>query len=215
VLAAVNGDLRWLSGTLIERFGLRPNGLRDAIDALRAPVAEPGELELDDLRRRRLIYRLGPSGAALIGLLLIPGVGPFAAIGASVTATVLGEVTLRKTLEQQRKAVQGQLSGVVDQAIGVFGETVSERLRDLYDQLLDEAVGARQRWHADQLAALSTRVLPDESLPPWGAIAESARSLAAEIATAVSPAGAEPSPPPPGPVASVTNSGTVQEATHA
>lgn len=199
LLATAEVDLTWLNKQLAQRFGSAPAALREVVGALATPAAEPSALDLPDLRNRKLAYRLGPAGVALVGILLIPGVGPLATIGASIAGTVLGEVKLRAEIDRQRKYVEQRLAGLVDRAIGEFGTTVAERLRRLYDQLLDEAVRLRQSWYTDRTAALARPALPSTAIssatspageasaadPDWALLAVQARQLVDEITTAI------------------------------
>jgi hypothetical protein len=200
LLATVEADLGWLNKQLSQRFGTAPAGLREVVGALTAPAAEPSTMDLPNLRSRKLAYRLGPSGLALLGVLLIPGIGPLASIGASIAGTVLGEVKLRTEIDQQRRLVEQRLTGLVDRAVGEFGATVSKRLRRLYDQLIDEAVKLRQSWYADRAAALTGTIGATDTArsgPDWSALAGQARALTDEITAALDAAAvpaADPAP---------------------
>ncbi|GGQ48186.1 P-loop NTPase family protein [Couchioplanes azureus] len=190
LLGGVQLDLQWLRRQLAERFRIEPSGLDVTLTSLRAPQVDPDDLKLGDLRNRRIAYRVGPLGLALLIGTLSAGFFPFASLGATAAGVVFGEVLLRGAVDNQRRVAERHLAGLVDRAVSEFGLGVAEAIRSLYDQLVDEAVQQRKQWYADREAALSAAP-PADRTTRWTEIADAATRLRDEIESTLTTDGTE------------------------
>lgn len=187
VRGEVISDIRWFETEILHRFGDHQVGLviEYAIASTAPPTARP--INLPPLRIRKLAYRVGPSAVALAGVVLIPGLGPIAMIGASIAGTLLTEIKLRMDVEEQRRIVGAQLGTLVDRVVQEFADSVDARLRHLYDQLVETTVEVRRNWYAERLAVLEAVQHDDEDAPDWSLVAERAARLANAVTAATRP----------------------------
>lgn len=159
----VSADAQAVAAELDSRFGVRPRQLTGlAVPEPRTPApAGPGP---KSLQGRRLLYRAGPPGAALLAVLVIPGIGPVAALGASLVGIGLAEVKLRGLAEEQRKEIRMRLPALLDNLLNTYGDEVSKAVDAVYKQHGDEIGRLREQWQANA-EPLSAR--PADELRPW------------------------------------------------
>lgn len=166
-----------VTGILTTSFGLRldlrpePFGAGPAIPVM-------GDIRLDDLRQRKLLYRMGPTGVALLAALLVPGFGPPAALIASLVGTGLAEVRLRTLVNEQRALLGKRLPGIVDAALDPHTDTITEHLGRVYRHVHDEVLRLRNQWHATMAAPAVT---PVSTALDWPAVVADAEELTATI----------------------------------
>lgn len=187
--AAVLADVSWYEAEVSQRFDDRTPGPGPVFDELIPPAAPPTESTVPYLRTRKLVYRVGPTTAALAGAVLVPGIGPIAMIGASVAGTLLTEIKLRSELEHQREQVARQLDALVRRVMDEFADRVERQLRDVYDELVERTARIGRTWYADRIAAMES-VLPDPddpSIPDWTQIAARGEDLASAIDSVLDP----------------------------
>ncbi|GAA1261725.1 hypothetical protein GCM10009677_11690 [Sphaerisporangium rubeum] len=178
VLHATTGrHLDEVTGALATSFGLRldlraePLGTGPAIPVM-------GDIRLDDLRQRKLLYRMGPTGVALLAALLVPGFGPPAALIASLVGTGLAEVRLRTLVNEQRALLRKRLPGVVDAALDPHTDTITDHLSRVYRHVHDEVLRLRNQWRATMA---EPAVTPLPAAPDWPAVVAGAEELTATI----------------------------------
>ncbi|WP_160167395.1 hypothetical protein [Nocardiopsis valliformis] len=145
-------------------------------------VAVPDDPGLTDLGKRRIVYRLAPSGAALVAALLVPGFGPVLALTASAVGTTLSEVRLRALVGEQRDAVGDKLPGIVREQVDSCAATVRSELQHLYQYMEDEVTRLREEWHTRQAPVPHAAPGPD-----WSGIAARTERLAAELLSEAGP----------------------------
>ncbi|MGA4543936.1 dynamin family protein [Uniformispora flossi] len=162
--ASVQGDLQWLDAQMKKHFGKGTMHKVDKAEQLSTEfeLHEAEDLGLKDLKSRKLAWRIGPSGIAVLGMLLIPLTGGLsmpmgAGMAASVGGMVLGEVKSGSLTDGQRSQASKALAPAVEQVLAGFAEQVSERLHTLYAGVMDEAVRGQQAWRKDRLAALTSQ----------------------------------------------------------
>lgn len=128
-------DVNWLNHLLQEKYSsaVPPQNQRIAEkDIFRAPMAQQA-VELEDMKRSRLISRVG-TGVATIGGYLIGGLIGLSPIGMAVGigGGILSEVFMNKRVESQKreltKVIREELPGVFSSSI----ETVERNIRDVY-----------------------------------------------------------------------------------
>ncbi|MFL1426855.1 MULTISPECIES: hypothetical protein [unclassified Nocardiopsis] len=177
-------DLRETDEALHSAFGLRLR-VPDHPQAgyTKVEVSVPDADDLTDLARRRVVYRVAPSGAALAAALLVPGFGPALVLAASVIGTTLGEVRLRTLAQEQRQTVRGQLPALVNTEFDACADAAWSELEQLYRFLEDEVGRSREEWnrrgHPLPAAAASG--------PDWSDIAVRTRELTAGVLAQAGP----------------------------
>ncbi|MEU8134364.1 dynamin family protein [Streptodolium elevatio] len=163
--SSVQSDLQWLDAQMKRHFGAGTTHKVDKAEQLSTEfeLNEAEELGLKDLKSRKLAWRIGPSGVAVLGMLIIPLTGGLAAIpmgagmAASVGGMVLGEVKSGSLTEGQRAQAAKGLEPAIEELLSGFSQQVSDRLHTLYGGVMDEAVRGQKAWRTDRLAALSTQ----------------------------------------------------------
>ncbi|UGQ09833.1 dynamin family protein [Yinghuangia sp. ASG 101] len=163
--SSVQADLQWLDAQMKRHFGKGTTHKVDKAEQLSTEfeLNEAEELGLKDLKSRKLAWRIGPSGVAVLGMLLIPLTGGLATIpmgagmAASVGGMVLGEVKSGSLTEGQRAQAAKALEPAIEELLAEFSRQVSDRLYTLYAGVMDEAVRGQKAWRTDRLAALGAQ----------------------------------------------------------
>ena len=128
-------DVNWLNHLLQEKYSsaVPPQNQRIAEkNIFRAPM-EQQAVELEDMKRSRLISRVG-TGVATVGGYLIGGLIGLSPIGMAVGigGGILSEVFMNKRVESQKREltriIREELPGVFSSSI----ETVERNIRDVY-----------------------------------------------------------------------------------
>jgi len=152
ILTAIARDFEWLQTEVARIFGTKL--ARQAADSQETTeiASDLRELQLSDMKLYRLLTRIG-SGAAMASMSLIGGpVG----IAASVTVGILVDQLLTQSLEKQRHLLAQELTPSVDRGIEEYCSGVSDRLRQLYHQLIEQMTQGQTAWRTAKDAALKT-----------------------------------------------------------
>lgn len=186
--SSVQADVQWLDAKMKLHFG-RGSGYRlEKVEQLSTEfeLGEAESLGLKDLKSRKLAWRIGPTGLAVLGALLIPLTGGVSALpmGASMAASaggmVLGEVKSTSLTEAQRAQAMKALEPMVEEVLGGFSEEVSKRLHTLYAGVMDEAVRGQKAWRTDRRTALA-KVGTDG--PAWQDLVSRSEQLGVQLDT--------------------------------
>jgi hypothetical protein len=174
----ISEGARLLADELATRFGVQPRQL-SVVHSPEPVVPVPAELDLTSLHRRRLLYRTGPTGIALLVVLAVPAIGPVAALTATLVGTGLGEIRIRGLAEEQRIEIRRRLPGLLDELMNTYGDQLCSALDEVYQQHEEEVGWLREQ---RQAAAAETPALADRGLDigpgPWDEIqAECARLI--------------------------------------
>lgn len=188
VLAGMSADIDWLEQTLAGWLGAGAGMPRPRPGLAVPAVTEPAPV-VDDLGRRKLLTRVGATGGSILGYVLGGAVGlavpPMAiAMVGGLVAGVVAERSLRGMIKQQRDTVDSQLRHLVDQVIDVFAEQVSDRVRHIYAELVDNLAARGAAWRAARLDAL-TATTADTRTEELAELVASATALADAIRQAV------------------------------
>ncbi|MCW3051750.1 MAG: hypothetical protein JWN14_920 [Chthonomonadales bacterium] len=180
ILSALARDANWLQQETTRAFAVEisrtaPAGKTTAQEELQAP-----NLALADLHRTRLLSRIG-SGAVLVGGYLL-GLGPLST-AASLGAGILGERLIGKKLQEQQEMVRRKIPATLERAIDVYSEAVTDRLRQLYSQLLKDSRRSQEAWKSGHMAALHASTPVSEG--SWRVMAENASRLQQMIVKAL------------------------------
>ncbi|GAA2918131.1 hypothetical protein GCM10020221_12960 [Streptomyces thioluteus] len=147
----------------------------DALLEIDEPVRQ--RLHLEDLGGKKLLYRLGPVGAALVTAVALPGMAVPIVLFGSAAGLVAGDARFHRLAERQRSTVREALTRIVRQAVEEFADTAARHVRSVYHDLAEHSLTPRHDEDAD-------------SAPEGPSLAVSAAALRARL-----PAGAEATGP--------------------
>jgi GTPase SAR1 family protein len=143
-------DFEWLQEEVSHTFNIEINQKTSQPNDLLGIDYNFHQLELADIQRYRLLTRVGSSAAMITGYLLG---GPAAvAIALSLGAGLFTEKLLNESLEEQRQAISKELESAVERAIEEYCGRVFERLRELYDELIEETKREQAAWSSAKTA---------------------------------------------------------------
>ncbi|MGV9340291.1 hypothetical protein [Streptomyces sp. NPDC003688] len=137
-----------LDDRLERRFGVRTDASPRSGPADDVPPVDAGTLPVTPLRHRRLLYRMGPTGVAALGVLLVPGIGPVAGLVTSLVGTGLAEIRLRTLAEEQFQLVRRQLPPLVDTVLSAESGNVTAQLADAYRHMENAVLRLRRQWRS-------------------------------------------------------------------
>jgi hypothetical protein len=176
----VNTHVQALDSEINSAFGLQPRRMA-ALTVPEATMPTPGELPIKSLRKRRILYRTSPTGAALVAVLAIPAIGPIAALTASLVGTGLAEIKLRSLADQQRAVIMKRLPSVLDDVLNTYGDQVCAALDPIYQHQEDEVGRLRESWQARASAPSAVA----EAASHWSAIRTDCEDLIDKILAGV------------------------------
>lgn len=194
--SSVQADLQWLDAQMKRHFGAGTTHKVDKAEQLSTEfeLHEAEQLGLKDLKSRKLAWRIGPSGVAVLGMLLIPLTGGLSTIpmgagmAASVGGMVLGEVKSGSLTEQQRGQAAKALEPAIEELLSGFAQQVSDRLYELYAGVMDEAVRGQKAWRSDRLAALHAE---GSGGPDWSELFARTQELLTGVSALIDGAGTD------------------------
>jgi GTP-binding protein EngB required for normal cell division len=182
LLKATAQDFQWLQSEVSRTFSTQIKQSTNHVPAISGVNADLRELEISPIQHYRLLTRIG-SGVALIGSYLIGG--PVAvAISVSLGAGLLSDHILTNKIEEQRQMIEKELERAVDKAFDEYCNRVSERLKQLYQQLADDIKREQVIWLSAQIAAIKASSSELEQ-KPWQQMIDQASALKQQIFTAV------------------------------
>jgi hypothetical protein len=182
----VSRSAQLLAEGLSSRFGVQPRQLTGVtVPEPAAPAADAPEFgtsataqgSLKSLRRRRVLYRMGPPGVALLAFLVVPGIGPIAGLGASLIGAGLMEIRLRNLADEQRIEIRKRLPGLLDTVLNAYGDQVYTALSEVYRQHETEVGLLRERWQANAGTPAAVARGPG----PWEALQSDCQALIDQI----------------------------------
>jgi len=178
LLKAIAQDMDWLDETIARTFGTRLNQKASFSNSAKIQPSYT-QMTLSNTSRYRLLTRLGSSVATLGGYVLGGPVGIIASTG----IWLLGEQLLDKEVNSQRQQLNRELERCIGYAIDTYANAVSDRLRQVYQQLVDETQREQTAWQSARRAALqSSAETPDED---WSLLIEQAGVLKQHIKAAL------------------------------
>lgn len=128
-------DVNWLNHFLQEKYGavVPPQNQRIADKNVFRASLEQEPIELEDMKRSRLISRVG-TGVATIGGYLVGGLIGLSPIGMAVGigGGILSEVFMNKRVETQKRELTGIIHEELPKVFSNSIETVERNIRDVY-----------------------------------------------------------------------------------
>jgi GTPase SAR1 family protein len=139
--------------------------------------------DITDLQKYRLFTRLGTTAAMIGGSILGGPIG----IAASTGILLASEGYLNKELDVQRLVLSDELKRVVDISINEYCQQVSERLRQLYQVIIDDIVTEQTAWKYSKKASLTfDESSTTQAQNDWQQVLAKAVKLQQEIISALS-----------------------------
>ena len=128
-------DVNWLNHFLQEKYGavVPPQNQRIADKNIFRASLEQEPIELEDMKRSRLISRVG-TGVATIGGYLVGGLIGLSPIGMAVGigGGILSEVFMNKRVETQKRELTRIIHEELPKVFSNSIETVERNIRDVY-----------------------------------------------------------------------------------
>ena len=107
-------------------------------------------------------------------------------IAASTGVLLASEQYLNKELDTQRQVLSEELKRVVDISMDEYCQQVSERLRQLYQRIIDDIESEQAAWITAKKAALNIDKANTHKEQNWQLIIERSVNLKQEIISALS-----------------------------
>jgi hypothetical protein len=155
----------------------------DALSAAEPASAVSGPLPLTNLRRRRLLYRTGPTGAALLAVLLFPRASRAALLTTSL-ATVFAELRLYRLVDRQRALIKVRLPALVNGVLDRYFDEMRAAVDPIYLHMQDEVERLREQWRQQRLDQAAERLAVagvGPGSPDWPTIAADTAELICQI----------------------------------
>jgi GTPase SAR1 family protein len=144
-------DMEWLQREVVRIFNT-------TIQQQVFTASENNEIEfqlqnqnITDLQKYRLFTRIGSTAAMIAGSVLGGPIG----IAASTGVLLISEQYLNQELNTQREVLSDELNRVVDIAIDEYCQQASQRLRQLYQKIIDDIQTQQNAWKYAKKSALS------------------------------------------------------------
>lgn len=187
LMRASTRDFEWLQSEVSHTFDIqmtwKPTKFSLSVNESLEINHNPKQLEIVDMQRYHLLTKIGISAAMLGGYIFGAPVGITTNLGMGIE--LLSETFLNKTLEEQRQIIIEKLNSIVDQAFDEHCQRVSERLQNLYRQLIDDTKRQQSIWNSAKHTAFQENGLAVSHETNLQQIIESASVLKAEIVTAL------------------------------
>ncbi|KST61788.1 dynamin family protein, partial [Mastigocoleus testarum] len=138
--------------------------------------------DITDVKKYRLLTRIGSTAAMISGSVLGGPIG----IAASTGVLLVSEQFLNKELDVQREVLSEELKRVVEISIDEYCQQVSERLRQLYQRIIDDVQTEQNAWIFTNKNALDIKNSVVNNENDWQKIIELSLNLQQEIVSAFS-----------------------------
>lgn len=151
LLKFLGQDVEWLQNEVARIFNTH---LKQQVFT---PLENTGvEFQLEhqnitDLQKYRLFTRIGSTAAMIVGSILGGPIG----MAASTGVLLFSEQYLSQELETQRELLSEELNRVVDISIDEYSQQISQRLRQLYQRIIDDMETEQATWKSAKKAALN------------------------------------------------------------
>ncbi|MBR8837524.1 MAG: dynamin family protein [Stigonema ocellatum SAG 48.90 = DSM 106950] len=146
------GDFEWLQTEVSHRFGINMSQKAGEAKEILGIDYNLNQMQLADIQRYRLLTRVG-SSAAMIGSYVLGGPAAMA-IALSLGTGLFSEKLLNDNLEDQRRTIAKELENSVERAIEEYCGRVFERLRQLYNQLIEDTKREQAAWSSGKTTAV-------------------------------------------------------------
>lgn len=186
LMQVIATDYDWLKKTVNRKFERELSLNSDLSINITKSNHQPNQLDTPELEQYRLLTRLGTTAAIVFGCLVYASI-PIAitlTLGA-VGALFIGEQMFDQQLKEQKLQIAKEMDRNVSQVIEEYCNLVSDRLRLLYSQLINETQREQILWQSALSNTISNQVNDTDELF-WQGIIEQVTSLQQQINTALS-----------------------------
>ncbi|MCM0589078.1 MAG: hypothetical protein KA716_01965 [Gloeotrichia echinulata DEX184] len=181
LLKFLTQDVEWLQNEVTTLFNTT---VKQQVFRPQQGVEIEFELEnrdINDVQKYRLFTRIGSTAAMICGSILGGPIG----IAASTGVLIFSEQYLKKELDTQRQVLSDELKRVVDASIDEYCQQVSERLRRLYQIIIEDIESEQAAWKFAKKAALNIDKVNTHNEENWQHILEQTLTLRQEIDSAL------------------------------
>ncbi|WP_414545181.1 dynamin family protein [Nostoc sp. CCY0012] len=182
LLKFLSQDVEWLQNEVATLFNTT---LKQQVFTSQQDIGIQFQIEnrdITDVQRYRLFTRIGSTAAMIAGSVLGGPIG----IAASTGVLLISEQYINKELDTQREVLSGDLKRVVEASIDEYCQQVSERLRQLYQRIMDDIESEQEAWKFTKKAAFNIDKSDTQNEKKWQQIIEITLALKQEIASALS-----------------------------
>lgn len=187
VSAAIARDFNWLEAAAARMAGTAGAGGKPPGPRAMAPISlgDQQGLELDDLRRHRMISRVAASAGGIVGaaIAFITGVGIPAAftMGGSAIAAIIAEQSTAARLASQRATARQHVRILLDDVASQAGAHLLTEAGRCYQDAFDELRNAQSASRAARFEALASPASTGCDVTAWLDIQRQADGIAAQV----------------------------------
>ena len=176
ILKALALDVEWLRLQISNQFSL--NFIRLNADSGDTVKIEPElpQMSMTDIQQYRILSRLGGIAPFLFTNLLTPPI----AIALSSVAWIVADQLINVKLDEQRRLLHRELEAVLDQTFEEYFRRLAERLRLLYNQLIDEIKREQNTWKSAYETVFESNSDQQDEIH-WSSIINQTSALKTEI----------------------------------
>lgn len=177
LLKLLSQDVEWLQSEVSKLFN---TNVKQQIVTPQPDTEIQFELvnpDITDLQKYRLLTRIGSSAAMIGGSVLG---GPIGTV-ASTAVLLISEQYLNKELATQRQVLSDEMKRVVNASINEYCQQVSERLRQLYQKMINDMKSEQESWKFTKKAALNIGKSNNHNEQNWQKIIEQTSTMKQEI----------------------------------
>ncbi|TVQ45914.1 MAG: GTPase [Gloeocapsa sp. DLM2.Bin57] len=138
------------------------------------------ELSLTDLKKYRLLTRLGSSAAIIGGYILGGPIGVIASTG----IWLYGEDLMNRTGEDQKEIIEQELESKITLSFTQYCQKISQRLTDVYRQIIQETWVTKKQWQQRKQALVEKTNSPQD-IEKWTRIVKQINDVQANIINAL------------------------------
>ena len=150
----VSSDLKWYNYELGRIFKtVVPCSYTTIVDKPLGGLDVNGSLEVENLDRKRTLYRIGSAVLMISGAAFCTATGCWplvATIGLGTGTSILTEKFLKSKIEAQREAMRKEIAARVPVLIRQATAKAELRLTEVYEKIIKEGETCEQQWLAGQ-----------------------------------------------------------------
>ncbi|MGB3420120.1 MAG: dynamin family protein [Dolichospermum sp.] len=182
LLKFLGQDVEWLQNEVARIFN---TNLKQQVFRPSENTGMEFQLEhqnITDLQKYRLFTRIGSTAAMIAGSILGGPIG----MAASTGVLLFSEQYLNQELDTQRQILLEDMNRVVDIAIDEYSQQISQRLRQLYQKIIDDMQTEQAAWKVAKKAALNVELSSNTNEHDLQAIIQKSLTLQQQITAALS-----------------------------
>lgn len=160
VMRRVGEDTQWFNVSMDRNFKthvLCKNGTILNKEEIQEISAKGPNLGFEDIQKERTAVRVATAAATVAGFFLMAGTGIYpilATTGISTGSSIISEKMLKGKLEKQREMIKKEIEKSVPALIEDATRESEQRLKSVYENVVNEAVKREQAWLEAQKTAI-------------------------------------------------------------